>query len=153
MRKQFRAFESTHYLPWIALGKQVTLINLILFSYESGQCRYRIYDLLYSAVFKVFVRLPGQLTSALNECSINPNDGDGDAPVHDYGEHQYVFVCVYLQIFGQANTSLKRWVLGFAFRQKEAEMKNGIVRRNSIWDRLIFRKVQVQWTLTVLLYN
>ncbi|XP_076025837.1 long-chain-fatty-acid--CoA ligase 1-like [Genypterus blacodes] len=49
---------------------------------------------------------------------------------------------MYDKIFGQANSSLKRWVLGYAFRQKEAEMKNGIVRQNSIWDRLIFRKVQ-----------
>uniref|UniRef100_A0A667Z3B2 Arachidonate--CoA ligase n=1 Tax=Myripristis murdjan TaxID=586833 RepID=A0A667Z3B2_9TELE len=46
------------------------------------------------------------------------------------------------KIFGQANTSLKRWVLEFAYRRKEAELKNGIVRRNSIWDRLIFRRVQ-----------
>uniref|UniRef100_A0A4W6G5A3 Arachidonate--CoA ligase n=1 Tax=Lates calcarifer TaxID=8187 RepID=A0A4W6G5A3_LATCA len=43
---------------------------------------------------------------------------------------------------GAANTSLKRWLLGFAYRRKEAEMMKGIVRRDSIWDRLIFRKVQ-----------
>ncbi|KAF3837933.1 hypothetical protein F7725_009701 [Dissostichus mawsoni] len=47
-------------------------------------------------------------------------------------------------IFGQANTSLKRWLLGFAYRRKESEIKRGIVRRDSIWDRLIFGKVQVQ---------
>ncbi|KAM3612432.1 uncharacterized protein V6R79_008283 [Siganus canaliculatus] len=49
---------------------------------------------------------------------------------------------MYDRIFGQANTPLKRWLLGFAFRRKEAEMKKGIVRRDSIWDRLIFQKVQ-----------
>ncbi|KAG7223620.1 hypothetical protein INR49_028514 [Caranx melampygus] len=49
---------------------------------------------------------------------------------------------MYDKIFGQANTSLKRWVLGFAYRRKEAEMQKGIIRRDSIWDRLIFRKVQ-----------
>uniref|UniRef100_A0A3B4URB3 Long-chain-fatty-acid--CoA ligase n=1 Tax=Seriola dumerili TaxID=41447 RepID=A0A3B4URB3_SERDU len=49
---------------------------------------------------------------------------------------------MYDKIFGQANTSVKRWVLGFAYRRKEAEMLKGIVRRDSIWDRLIFRKVQ-----------
>ncbi|KAM9357149.1 long-chain-fatty-acid--CoA ligase 1-like [Symphorus nematophorus] len=49
---------------------------------------------------------------------------------------------MYDKIFGQANSSLKRWVLGFAYRRKEAEMMKGIVRRDSIWDRLIFRKVQ-----------
>ncbi|KAM7000741.1 long-chain-fatty-acid--CoA ligase 1-like isoform 1-T1 [Tautogolabrus adspersus] len=46
------------------------------------------------------------------------------------------------KIFGQANTTLKRWLLGFAYRRKEAEIMKGIVRRDSIWDRLIFRKVQ-----------
>ncbi|KAG8004266.1 Long-chain-fatty-acid--CoA ligase 1 [Nibea albiflora] len=47
-----------------------------------------------------------------------------------------------VEIFGQANSSLKRWVLDFAFRRKEAEMLKGIMRRDTIWDRLIFRKVQ-----------
>uniref|UniRef100_A0A8C2ZS34 Long-chain-fatty-acid--CoA ligase n=1 Tax=Cyclopterus lumpus TaxID=8103 RepID=A0A8C2ZS34_CYCLU len=49
---------------------------------------------------------------------------------------------MYDKIFGQANSSLKRWLLGFAYRRKEAEMRRGIVRRDSIWDQLIFRKVQ-----------
>uniref|UniRef100_A0A7N8XX28 Long-chain-fatty-acid--CoA ligase n=1 Tax=Mastacembelus armatus TaxID=205130 RepID=A0A7N8XX28_9TELE len=49
---------------------------------------------------------------------------------------------MYDKIFGQADTSLKRWLLGFAYRRKEAEMMKGTVRRDSIWDRLIFRKVQ-----------
>ncbi|CAN9514670.1 unnamed protein product [Ophioblennius macclurei] len=49
---------------------------------------------------------------------------------------------MYDKIVGQANTSWKRWLLEFAFRRKEAEMKRGIVRRDSIWDCLIFRKVQ-----------
>ncbi|XP_061643760.1 long-chain-fatty-acid--CoA ligase 1-like isoform X1 [Phyllopteryx taeniolatus] len=49
---------------------------------------------------------------------------------------------IYDKIFGQANTSVKRWLLNFAYSRKEAEMSKGIVRRDSIWDRLIFRKVQ-----------
>ncbi|XP_029297555.1 long-chain-fatty-acid--CoA ligase 1-like isoform X2 [Cottoperca gobio] len=49
---------------------------------------------------------------------------------------------MYDKIFGQANTTLKRWLLGFAYRRKVAEMMKGIVRTDSIWDRLIFRKVQ-----------
>ncbi|XP_062250103.1 long-chain-fatty-acid--CoA ligase 1-like isoform X1 [Platichthys flesus] len=49
---------------------------------------------------------------------------------------------MYDKIFGKANTTLERWLLGFAYRRKEAELKQGIVRRDSIWDRLIFRKVQ-----------
>uniref|UniRef100_A0A3Q3JWE7 Long-chain-fatty-acid--CoA ligase n=1 Tax=Monopterus albus TaxID=43700 RepID=A0A3Q3JWE7_MONAL len=49
---------------------------------------------------------------------------------------------MYDKIFGQANTSFKRWVLEFAYRRKERELMKGIMRRNSIWDWLIFRKVQ-----------
>uniref|UniRef100_A0A3Q3FL47 Long-chain-fatty-acid--CoA ligase n=1 Tax=Labrus bergylta TaxID=56723 RepID=A0A3Q3FL47_9LABR len=49
---------------------------------------------------------------------------------------------MYDKIFGQANTTLKRWLLEFAYRRKAAEIMKGIVRRDSIWDQLIFRKVQ-----------
>uniref|UniRef100_A0A8D3DI56 Long-chain-fatty-acid--CoA ligase n=1 Tax=Scophthalmus maximus TaxID=52904 RepID=A0A8D3DI56_SCOMX len=46
------------------------------------------------------------------------------------------------QVFCQANTPLKKWLLDFAFSRKEAEMKNGVIRRDSMWDKLIFKKVQ-----------
>uniref|UniRef100_A0A3B4BV44 Long-chain-fatty-acid--CoA ligase n=2 Tax=Pygocentrus nattereri TaxID=42514 RepID=A0A3B4BV44_PYGNA len=46
------------------------------------------------------------------------------------------------QILGQASTPLKKWILNFAFRRKEAEMMSGIMRRNSFWDKIIFKKVQ-----------
>ncbi|XP_041114758.1 long-chain-fatty-acid--CoA ligase 1-like isoform X2 [Polyodon spathula] len=46
------------------------------------------------------------------------------------------------RIFGQANTPLKRWLLDFATKRKEAELKSGIVRNDSVWDKLIFNKVQ-----------
>uniref|UniRef100_A0A674MSG5 Arachidonate--CoA ligase n=1 Tax=Takifugu rubripes TaxID=31033 RepID=A0A674MSG5_TAKRU len=46
------------------------------------------------------------------------------------------------RIHDRANSAVKRWLLGFAFRRKEAELRRGIVRRNSIWDQMIFRKVQ-----------
>ncbi|MGH0147672.1 UNVERIFIED_CONTAM: hypothetical protein FKN15_045170 [Acipenser sinensis] len=46
------------------------------------------------------------------------------------------------RIFGQANTPLKRWLLDFATKRKEAELKSGIVRNDSVWDKLIFSKVQ-----------
>ncbi|XP_077381454.1 long-chain-fatty-acid--CoA ligase 1a isoform X3 [Festucalex cinctus] len=46
------------------------------------------------------------------------------------------------KIFSQANTPLKRWMLDLAFRRKQSELNSGIVRRDSIWDKLIFRKVQ-----------
>ncbi|NWR68845.1 ACSL1 ligase, partial [Centropus unirufus] len=45
-------------------------------------------------------------------------------------------------IFGQADTSLKRWLLDFASKRKEAELRSGIVRNNSLWDKVIFRKIQ-----------
>ncbi|XP_053498435.1 long-chain-fatty-acid--CoA ligase 1b [Ictalurus furcatus] len=46
------------------------------------------------------------------------------------------------KIFAQANSPLKKWILGYAFRRKEAEMMSGIMRRNSLWDKIIFKKVQ-----------
>lgn len=52
------------------------------------------------------------------------------------------------QVFSQANTPLKRWLLDFAFRRKESELKSGVVRKDSMWDKLIFKKVQVD-SLTV----
>lgn len=46
------------------------------------------------------------------------------------------------KVFSQANTPLKKWLLDFAFSRKEAELKTGLVRQDSIWDKLIFKKVQ-----------
>ncbi|XP_069049210.1 long-chain-fatty-acid--CoA ligase 1a isoform X2 [Lepisosteus oculatus] len=46
------------------------------------------------------------------------------------------------RIFGQANTPVKRWLLEFASKRKEAELRSGIVRNDSMWDKLIFSKVQ-----------
>lgn len=46
------------------------------------------------------------------------------------------------KIFSQANTPVKRWLLDFAFRRKEADLRNGVVRQDSLWDKLIFKKVQ-----------
>ncbi|XP_077965189.1 long-chain-fatty-acid--CoA ligase 1a isoform X2 [Gasterosteus aculeatus] len=46
------------------------------------------------------------------------------------------------KVFSQANTPLKKWLLDFAFRRKEAELKSGVVRTDSLWDKLIFKKVQ-----------
>ncbi|XP_036069976.1 long-chain-fatty-acid--CoA ligase 1 isoform X3 [Oryzias melastigma] len=49
---------------------------------------------------------------------------------------------IYDKVYGQANSSLKRWLLQFAYNRKEAELRRGIVRKDSIWDQLIFKKVQ-----------
>uniref|UniRef100_A0A8C9Q3R3 Long-chain-fatty-acid--CoA ligase n=1 Tax=Spermophilus dauricus TaxID=99837 RepID=A0A8C9Q3R3_SPEDA len=46
------------------------------------------------------------------------------------------------RIFAQANTTLKRWLLDFASKRKEAELRSGIIRNNSLWDKLIFHKIQ-----------
>ncbi|NXF39725.1 ACSL1 ligase, partial [Nyctibius bracteatus] len=53
-----------------------------------------------------------------------------------------VFCYLVFPIFGQADTSLKRWMLDFASKRKEAELRSGIVRNNSFWDKVIFRKIQ-----------
>jgi len=47
------------------------------------------------------------------------------------------------QIFSQADTSLKRWALEFAAKRKKAEVRNGIIRNDSLWDKLFFNKIQV----------
>lgn len=47
------------------------------------------------------------------------------------------------QIFNQANTPLKRWLLNFAAKRKGAEVSSGIIRSDSIWDKIFFSKIQV----------
>ncbi|KAK5851164.1 hypothetical protein PBY51_001980 [Eleginops maclovinus] len=49
---------------------------------------------------------------------------------------------VYDKVQSGAQTSFKKWLLNFAVERKFAEVKEGIVRKNSIWDKLIFHKVQ-----------
>uniref|UniRef100_A0A3B5L2L4 Arachidonate--CoA ligase n=1 Tax=Xiphophorus couchianus TaxID=32473 RepID=A0A3B5L2L4_9TELE len=41
-----------------------------------------------------------------------------------------------------ATSPFKKWLLKFAAESKYAEVKDGIIRKNSIWDKLIFHKVQ-----------
>ncbi|NWX87239.1 ACSL6 ligase, partial [Nothoprocta pentlandii] len=49
---------------------------------------------------------------------------------------------MYDKIFSQADTSLKRWMLEFAAKRKKAEVRHGIVRNDSLWDKLFFNKIQ-----------
>ncbi|NXT63764.1 ACSL5 ligase, partial [Chaetops frenatus] len=49
---------------------------------------------------------------------------------------------VYDKIQSGANTPVKRCLLNFAVFMKMAEIKQGIFRNDSIWDKLVFRKVQ-----------
>ena len=51
-------------------------------------------------------------------------------------------VCVF-QIFSQANTPVKRWLLNFAARRKGAEVSAGVIRSDSLWDKIFFSKIQV----------
>ncbi|CAG0882553.1 unnamed protein product [Cyprideis torosa] len=50
---------------------------------------------------------------------------------------------LYDKVHGAAQGNfIKRTILNVAFRRKLAELQRGVVRRNSIWDALIFRPVQ-----------
>ncbi|XP_064177233.1 long-chain-fatty-acid--CoA ligase 5 [Anguilla rostrata] len=49
---------------------------------------------------------------------------------------------VYDKVQSGAQTPFKKWLLNFAIERKHSEVKEGIIRNNSIWDRLIFHKVQ-----------
>ncbi|NXD19960.1 ACSL5 ligase, partial [Spelaeornis formosus] len=49
---------------------------------------------------------------------------------------------VYDKIQSGANTPVKRCLLKFAVFMKMAEIKQGIVRNDSIWDKIVFKKVQ-----------
>ncbi|KAF5896501.1 long-chain-fatty-acid--CoA ligase 5 [Clarias magur] len=49
---------------------------------------------------------------------------------------------VYDRIQSGAQTPFKKWLLNFAVQRKHAEVKKGIIRNNSIWDKFIFHKVQ-----------
>ncbi|XP_013888177.1 long-chain-fatty-acid--CoA ligase 5 [Austrofundulus limnaeus] len=49
---------------------------------------------------------------------------------------------IYDKVQSGATTPFKKWLLNLAVERKCAEVKEGIVRKNSIWDKLIFNKVQ-----------
>ncbi|XP_032922217.1 long-chain-fatty-acid--CoA ligase 5 isoform X1 [Catharus ustulatus] len=49
---------------------------------------------------------------------------------------------MYDKIQSGANTPVKNFMLKFAVFMKMAEIKQGIIRNDSIWDKLVFKKVQ-----------
>uniref|UniRef100_A0A8C2Q0R1 Arachidonate--CoA ligase n=1 Tax=Cyprinus carpio TaxID=7962 RepID=A0A8C2Q0R1_CYPCA len=51
---------------------------------------------------------------------------------------------MYDKIFSQANTSLKRWLLNFAAKRKGLEVCRGVIRSDSVWDKIFFHKIQVR---------
>ncbi|XP_040848047.1 long-chain-fatty-acid--CoA ligase 5 isoform X2 [Ochotona curzoniae] len=49
---------------------------------------------------------------------------------------------IYDKVQNEADTPLKKFLLNLAITSKFNEVKKGIVRRDSLWDKLIFRKIQ-----------
>ncbi|KAM6185556.1 long-chain-fatty-acid--CoA ligase 5 [Rhynchocyon petersi] len=49
---------------------------------------------------------------------------------------------VYDKVQNEAKTPLKKFLLNLAVTCKFNEVKKGIIRKNSLWDRLIFSKIQ-----------
>uniref|UniRef100_UPI0037E75F2E long-chain-fatty-acid--CoA ligase 5 isoform X3 n=1 Tax=Semicossyphus pulcher TaxID=241346 RepID=UPI0037E75F2E len=49
---------------------------------------------------------------------------------------------VYDKVQSGAKSPFKKWLLNFAVDMKYAEVRQGIIRKNSLWDKLIFHKVQ-----------
>ncbi|XP_008334994.1 long-chain-fatty-acid--CoA ligase 1 [Cynoglossus semilaevis] len=49
---------------------------------------------------------------------------------------------IYDKILGSVSSPFKRALLHYAVRRKQAELRSGIVRNNSLWDKLVFRKIQ-----------
>lgn len=47
------------------------------------------------------------------------------------------------QVQSGAKTPMKKWLLNLAVDRKYREVTEGIIRTNSIWDKLIFNKLQV----------
>uniref|UniRef100_A0A673JUH8 Arachidonate--CoA ligase n=1 Tax=Sinocyclocheilus rhinocerous TaxID=307959 RepID=A0A673JUH8_9TELE len=47
-----------------------------------------------------------------------------------------------VSILGSVTSPLRRALLHYAVRRKQAELSSGVVRNNSMWDRLIFNKIQ-----------
>uniref|UniRef100_A0A8C5JYP5 Long-chain-fatty-acid--CoA ligase n=1 Tax=Jaculus jaculus TaxID=51337 RepID=A0A8C5JYP5_JACJA len=49
---------------------------------------------------------------------------------------------VYDKVHNEAKTPLKKFLLNLAIMSKFNEVKNGIIRRDSLWDKFIFSKIQ-----------
>lgn len=49
---------------------------------------------------------------------------------------------IYDKIQGSVTSPLRRTLLNFAVRRKQAELSSGVVRNDSLWDKLVFKKIQ-----------
>ena len=66
--------------------------------------------------------------------------------MNGFGEYPIGFPlrgAVTLQVQNEAKTPLKKFLLNLAVASKFSEVKKGIIRRDSLWDKLIFGKIRV----------
>eukprot|EP00064_Thunnus_orientalis_P006755 superscaffoldBa00000719_g6773 len=47
-----------------------------------------------------------------------------------------------IKILGSVTSPLRRALLHYAVRRKQAELSSGVVRNNSLWDKLVFNRIQ-----------
>ncbi|XP_057688894.1 long-chain-fatty-acid--CoA ligase 1 [Corythoichthys intestinalis] len=52
---------------------------------------------------------------------------------------------IYDKILGSVKSPLRRALLHYAVRRKQAELSSGIVRNNSLWDKLVFNRIQANF--------
>lgn len=136
-------------LEWAAsfpLHQCVVLVHGARIGYFQGDIRLLMDDLktLQPTVFPVVPRLLNRMFDKVSLCCLCAFVvRSAVSLVCCFARNTIWIFLIALQVFGQANTPLKRWLLDFAFRRKEAELKNGVVRKDSMWDTLIFKKVQV----------
>ncbi|KAJ6669055.1 hypothetical protein lerEdw1_007864 [Lerista edwardsae] len=50
---------------------------------------------------------------------------------------------IYDKVQSGAQTKFKRLLLNIAVARKQAEVKQGIIRNTSLWDKLVFKKIQI----------
>uniref|UniRef100_A0AAQ5XS82 Long-chain-fatty-acid--CoA ligase n=1 Tax=Amphiprion ocellaris TaxID=80972 RepID=A0AAQ5XS82_AMPOC len=49
---------------------------------------------------------------------------------------------IYDKILGSVTSPFRRALLHYAVRRKQAELSSGVVRNNSLWDKLVFNRIQ-----------
>uniref|UniRef100_A0A3Q0RAT9 Arachidonate--CoA ligase n=1 Tax=Amphilophus citrinellus TaxID=61819 RepID=A0A3Q0RAT9_AMPCI len=49
---------------------------------------------------------------------------------------------IYDKILGSVTSPFRRALLNYAVKRKQAELSSGVVRNNSLWDKLVFNRIQ-----------
>ena len=57
----------------------------------------------------------------------------------------HVHILISVKILGSVTSPLRRALLHYAVRRKQAELSSGVVRNNSLWDKLVFNRIQVSF--------